>query len=915
MTAKDADPLVSVIIGFRDWGLDTLEFVIKTHKLSSLGERLEVIVSDYGSEDADGVRTRCEAAGAKVVRTQRAGFPRWNRSAALNAGIRQGAKGKYLLTTDADILFHPRTIETVVNSMEEVGSDGKVYGLVQCRDLPESMPKENLQEWPWETMESECSMRPPWGMGGCALFPQSFIDHVQGYDERLEWWGGEDNDLALRAEKGGLQIHWVEHPEARIYHLWHTKALEKWKEDSRFQEVWANNRELVKTTITTYRNLEKWGGMPSPPPPMSVIVITRNRSDLLQDCIKSVLNQTFERFEFLIIDDGSTDDTEEVMSEIKDPRIRYFKRPAQGIPFARNFGVMNARGEFITIMDDDDLMLPNRLRDQMSCISEGSDGSYGGWIDHQLSENQLEYFPGKKRNYSSILFGGRVMIHPASMIRRTVLLEHPYNEDFAYGSDYDMNLRIAEAGVRLDHTGSYLIVRRMHDRNVTVTNTDEQKTTGRSSAILHRDRLSEDEQSRMRAEGRAASELSVRSSPGLSQIGVYFPWLGIGDDDEEAEEVDDFEDETPLTTYDVSKCWSQKGRRLVFDAEGVEVFFRMPVGWSMEDTHPDLFQLSHYVMLSPWDKTILDDWAPSRRPGWRPGLAFSGGIDSAAAMTLMPQTTVLVYNERKGLISKLNHTNAFRFFEHMEESLGRPVIRVPSNHEKIRTRDGKNSGFSTDYACAVQVILLADHLGLDSIGTGMPLENTYLWHGYRYRDFRESWFWRHYSELFDSIGLPIYQPVAGCSEVINMRIIEHHMMDDFAQSCLRSSKEGEVCQSCWKCFRKNTMLGRPFKMSGEIKKFLSKEPLKQAVSTLYSIQRGGVASNGIRVEEKFPHLNPHLEMNLTWLERHYPPALELLPDRYRDYTTNRLEQISAKMTQGDIELLHAVDIYPETEGD
>ena len=148
-----------------------------------------------------------------------------------------------------------------------------------------------------------------------------------------------------------------------------------------------------------------------------------------------------------------------------------------------------------------------------------------------------------------------------------------------------------------------------------------------------------------------------------------------------------------------------------------------------------------------------------------------------------------------------------------------------------------------------------------------------------------------------------------------MRIIEHHMMDDFAQSCLRSSKEGEVCQSCWKCFRKNTMLGRPFKMSGEIKKFLSKQPLKQAVSTLYSIQRRGVASNGIRVEEKFPHLKPHLEMNLTWLERHYPPALELLPDRYRDYTTNRLEQISAKMTQGDIELLHAVDIYPETEGD
>jgi glycosyltransferase involved in cell wall biosynthesis len=914
MTTKAEDPLVSVIIGFRDWGLDTLEFVIRTHKLSSLGDRLEVIVSDYGSEDIDGVRERCEAAGAKVVRTQRGGHNRWNRSAALNAGIRQGAKGKYILTTDADILFHPKTIETVVNSMEEVGSDEKVYGLVQCRDLPESMPKEDLSEWPWDIMEVECSMRPPWGMGGCALFPRTFLDHVQGYDERLEWWGGEDNDLALRAEKSGLQIHWVEHPEARIYHLWHTKALEKWKEDSRFQEVWANNRELVKTTITTYRNLEKWGGMPSPPPTMSVIVITRNRSDLLRDCIKSILNQTFERFEFLIIDDGSTDDTEEVVSEFKDPRIRYFKRPAQGIPFARNFGAKNARGEYITIMDDDDLMLPNRLRDQLTCLSKGSDGSYGGWIDHNLSDNILEHFPGKKRNYSSILFGGRVMIHPASMIRRSILLEHPYNEDFAYGSDYDMNLRIAEAGVQLDHTGSYLIVRRMHDGNVTVTNTDEQKTTGRSSAILHRDRLSEDEQNRMRVEGRAALEMPVSSTPGMPQIAVYFPWLGIGED-EEVEDIHDIDDETPLTTYDVSKNWRQNGRRLIFDAGGVEIFFRMPVGWSIEATHPDLFQLSHYVMMSPWDKTILDDWAPSRHPGWRPGLAFSGGIDSTAAMTLMPQTTVLVYNEREGIDTKLDHTNAFRLFGHMEETLGRPVIRIASDHEKIRMRDGKGPGFSTDYACAVGVILLADHLGLDSIATGMPLENSYLWHGYRYRDFSETWFWRHYGELFESVGLPIYQPVAGCSELINMRIVQHHHLDNWAQSCLRSSKEGEVCQSCWKCFRKNTLLGRPFKMSPEITKFLKEEPLKQAVSTLFSIQSGGVASNGTNIESTFPHLKSLLEMNLNWLERHYPPALELLPKRYREYTTNRLEQISAKMTQGDVESLHAVDLYPDIEQD
>lgn len=900
----DSDVLVSVIIGFRDWGLDTLEFVIKTHKLSSLGDRLEVIVSDYGSEDADEVQQRCEAAGAKVVRTQRSGFPRWNRSAALNAGIRQGATGKYMLTTDADIMFHPKTIETVVNSMEKLGPEGTVYGLVQCRDLQENMPKEDLQDWPWDKMEAECSMRPPWGMGGCALFPRSYADEVQGYDERLEWWGGEDNDFALRAEKSGLNIHWVEHPDARIYHLWHTKALEKWKEDPRFQEVWANNRELVKNTICTYRNLEKWGGMPSPPPDLSVVVITRNRVDLLEDCVKSVLNQTYERFEFLIVDDGSTDGTEEYVKTIKDPRLRYFKRHAQGIPQARNFGVKNARGEYIVVMDDDDLMLPTRLADQTSCITDGSDGSYGGWIDHHLAANRLEHHQGKERNYASILFSGRVMIHPASMIRRSVLLEYPYNEEFAYGSDYDMNLRVAEAGVRLDHTGSYLIVRRMHDRNVTVTNKDEQKTTGRSSAVLHRDRMSEEDQKRVRAEGRAAALLPVRLTPRLSDISAYFPWIEVDEEDYSEPEM--------TSTYDVAARWKQVGNTLYFDALGTEIFFEMPSDWSIDETHPDLFHVAHYVMMNPWEKDILKDWKPSRRPGWRPGLAFSGGIDSTAAMLLMPQSTVLVYNERSEITTILDHTNAFRFIDHLEDEKGKPVIRIKSNHECIRMSAGKGPGFSTDYACAVQVILLADYLCLDSMGTGMPLENSYFFHGYRYRNFGESQFWRNHSRIFDSIGLSIYQPVAGCSEVINATIVQASGLTGLAQSCLRSNKGGEVCGQCWKCFRKNSLVGHSFSLEGEIGTFLAKKPLKQAVSTLYSIDKCGVSDNGTVITQRFPEIQELLEgSNFDWLERFNPLAIELIPKKYRAYTQSRLLEHAAAMDSRDISEMEEIDLYPE----
>lgn len=365
--------------------------------------------------------------------------------------------------------------------------------------------------------------------------------------------------------------------------------------------------------------------------------------------------------------------------------------------------------------------------------------------------------------------------------------------------------------------------------------------------------------------------------------------------------------------YRINTYWSQTNSTLTFSWSDQKVFFEMPTDWDLKETHEDLFRLAHYVLVAPWDTSVLEDWKPSRKPGWRPGLAFSGGIDSAAAVALMPKSTVLIYNERSSIPGKLDHTNALRFFEELGQSEQREVIRVKSNHESIRMRDGKMAGFSTDYACAVQVILLADYFGLDSIGTGMPLENTYLWHGYKYRDFGETWFWTHYSKIFEDVGLPLYQPVAGCSEIVNMQIVEQMKWIGFAQSCLRSNTPGNVCGRCWKCFRKNSLLGIPFKLEGEIETFLAKRPLKQAASTLYSIQQGGVSEKGIKIAERFPDLNPLLAIDFDFLNRYLPTASELLPARYRDYTTERLTQYSQPMLASDIEKLREVDLFSESD--
>tara|TARA_A100000164_G_scaffold254849_1_gene227065 strand:+ start:713 stop:4327 length:3615 start_codon:yes stop_codon:yes gene_type:complete len=343
------------------------------------------------------------------------------------------------------------------------------------------------------------------------------------------------------------------------------------------------------------------------------------------------------------------------------------------------------------------------------------------------------------------------------------------------------------------------------------------------------------------------------------------------------------------SNYDPFERWSIKEDKLYLRYKDLKIWWSMPSDFSIEATHPDLFKIAEFVLLSPFESSILEGWVPSRKPGIRPGLAFSTGCDSTAAMELLPEQTVLMYHKRSGLESKLNHSNAIRFIEHIENNIHRPVYVTESNHELLRTLSGKQIGFVTDYACAVHVILMADYFNLDSIATGMPLENSYLWHGQNFREFSETWFWKKHAPLFESIGLPILQPVMGCSEIINQKIVNSAELGEFAQSCLRADA-GKTCGQCWKCFRKNSLKGRRVSISKEIDTFLRQDKLKMAASTIYSIQKMEKMDVKLYSElmENYQHLKKVINEDVTFLEKFYSPALSLIPVKYREYVKSRL---------------------------
>lgn len=110
-------------------------------------------------------------------------------------------------------------------------------------------------------------------------------------------------------------------------------------------------------------------------PLVSVIVPTYNRAALLSAAVNSVLQQTYQNIEIIVIDDGSTDDTTEVMAQYGE-RVRYTRRPNAGVNAARNLGLKQARGEFVALLDSDDLWAPYKLELQVRLLRYFTDAGF-----------------------------------------------------------------------------------------------------------------------------------------------------------------------------------------------------------------------------------------------------------------------------------------------------------------------------------------------------------------------------------------------------------------------------------------------------------------------------------------------------------------------------------------------------------
>ena len=189
-------------------------------------------------------------------------------------------------------------------------------------------------------------------------------------------------------------------------------------------------------------------------PKVTVFIPVHNREDYICVAVNSILAQTFEDFELVVVDDGSSDRTVEVLQRYSDRRLRVARNPENlGIPATRNHGLELARGDYIALLDSDDHAYPRRLERQVKYLDANPDiAQVGSWCSFMDSEgNMLDKVrrqPLKPDDIHAHLLFHCPVINRTVMARTAALRGLGYDTDFPRCQDYDMHCRLVTSGHR-----------------------------------------------------------------------------------------------------------------------------------------------------------------------------------------------------------------------------------------------------------------------------------------------------------------------------------------------------------------------------------------------------------------------------------------------------------------------------------
>lgn len=380
-----------------------------------------------------------------------------------------------------------------------------------------------------------------------------------------------------------------------------------------------------------------------------------------------------------------------------------------------------------------------------------------------------------------------------------------------------------------------------------------------------------------------------------------------------------------------------EGRRINMDRTVMEI--RIPKPFDARQIHKDHLALITVLSVHPfvskrlkigWEvsqefaKSLIDSCnyavefsstngtAYSTKSG-RPNLAFSGGVDSTAALLLMSKETVCVWLDRPGLGKRtIYNKTAAKHTMQAAKHLGYEVYEIYCDAEHLRSP----VGFPVDLSSGIAAIAMSSLTNGDSIAYGMIIESAYRTGHTKYRDYPHSAHYNTWERCFSSAGIPLFLPVGGVSEVGTSNIVLNSDFNGDARSCIRGDWP-DNCDNCWKCFRKTLVdyriLGKSL-TNDEMKKWIQVREVKYKISS-WPISHENVLAWALKnpildtpISTKLLKRLEGSQRDLELLSKWYPPSIDLIPEHYRAEFLLNIRSLLENMTEEEIENTQSLDL-------
>jgi glycosyltransferase involved in cell wall biosynthesis len=209
-------------------------------------------------------------------------------------------------------------------------------------------------------------------------------------------------------------------------------------------------------------------------PEISIIIPTFNRAHLINETLQSIIDQTYSGWECIVVDDGSTDDTEELFKDIveKENRIKFFKRPfhkKKGANACRNIGLDNAKGNYIVLFDSDDFMTEDHLQVKVDSIKKHN-------VDYVITKTKNsnnQNYPPHYYNFDKVtLNSNNYILHKINwltldiIVKKNVISGIRFNENLQSGQEYNFFSKLVTKSNSYYFMNREVSLRRIHENSI-----------------------------------------------------------------------------------------------------------------------------------------------------------------------------------------------------------------------------------------------------------------------------------------------------------------------------------------------------------------------------------------------------------------------------------------------------------------